>query len=252
MVIDLYTDHGILIRDISKDNLLLVETPNGRRQIRLIDCHLAVDVVDDQLTKPYVSIIISLYNVLIDHITVKGTAEYMAIDTLLRRRYEDESFRYRYYHDLESVFYVLIWILLERSLDWCEERGKDLSALRDILSLWNDVTFEYETVGLRKREEIRHSYNFPSKFFNSPAPEFKYLTEYVKKLHQLLLLVVGYQHSPRDHKLLNNKIQDIREQIISIHAEALITEVESTEETDDKPTEETNGRRSIGTQCVCR
>ena len=93
MIIDLYTDHGILIRDISKDNLLLVETPNGRRQIRLIDCHLAVDVVDDQLTKPYVSIIISLYNVLIDHITGKGTSEYMAIDTLLRCRYEDESFR---------------------------------------------------------------------------------------------------------------------------------------------------------------
>ena len=43
-----------------------METPNGRRQIRLIDCHLAVDVVDDQLTRPYVGIFISLFNALIE------------------------------------------------------------------------------------------------------------------------------------------------------------------------------------------
>ena len=81
---------------------------------------------------------------------------------------------------------------------------------------------------------------FRSDIIDPLAPEFKYLTKYVKKLHRLLLLVVGYEYSHRDHKLLNNNIQDIRELIISIHAEALITEVESTEGTGDKPTEETN------------
>ena len=243
MIIDLYADHGILIRDISKDNLLLVETPNGRRQIRLIDCHLAVDVVDDQLTRPYVSIFISLFNALIDQITVKGTAAYMAIDALLRYRYEEKGFRYRYYHDLESVFYVLLWILLERKLKWYEERGENLSALRDksnILRIW-DTSKPDDIVETYKSVYIKDSIYFVrSDILDPPAPEFKYLMEYVKKLHRLLLFVDRFSSDERtrdrENKLLNHNIQDIQELIISIHAEALITEVESTEGTDDKLT----------------
>ena len=241
MIIDLYTDHGILIRDISKDNLLLVETPNGRRQIRLIDCHLAVDVVDDQLTRPYVSIFISLFNVRIEQVTVKGTAAYMAIDALLRD--EEKTFRYRYYHDLESVFYVLLWILLERKLKWYEERGENLSALRDksnILRIW-DTSKPDDIVETYKSVYIKDSIYFVrSDILDPPAPEFKYLMEYVKKLHRLLLFVDRFSSDERtrdrENKLLNHNIQDIQELIISIHAEALITEVESTEGTDDKLT----------------
>ena len=167
----------------------------------------------------------------------------MAIDALCWD--EEKNFRYRYYHDLESVFYVLLWILLERKLKWYEERGENLSALRDksdILGIW-DTSKPDDMVKTIKTVYIKNSIYFVrSDILDPPAPEFKYLTEYVKKLHRLLLFVDGFSSDDEsEDKLLNHDIQDIREWIISIHAEALITEVESKEETDDKPTEETNG-----------
>ena len=157
----------------------------------------------------------------------------MAIDAL--RWDEEKNFRYRYYHDLESVFYVLLWILLEHNSKWYDERGENLSDRRDVpylTGIWDTYATD-DTVGTAKIVKIRRSKLFSRNgLLNPPAPEFKYLIKYLKKLHRLLLFVDGFSSDDEsEDKLLNHDIQDIREWIISIHAEALITEVESTEGT---------------------
>ncbi|KAH8109259.1 hypothetical protein DFH11DRAFT_1548392 [Phellopilus nigrolimitatus] len=107
------TNEGVLHQDISLGNIILAKDKNGGpfRKAFLIDFDQAIDMTEQML----------------EHAKGKrtGTLPFMAIELL--RSYKDGKpmFPHAYYHDLESVFYVLCWLCTVLEGPYNKERESD-------------------------------------------------------------------------------------------------------------------------------
>ncbi|KAG6037944.1 hypothetical protein E4U41_004648 [Claviceps citrina] len=124
----LYMDGKILHRDISENNIILTNpsTADGLKGM-LIDLDLAMEVGAGPSGAKHRT----------------GTMEFMAIEVL-----EGKSHTYR--HDLESFFYVLLWLCARRAwlLPSIPGQGPDVSAT----SLW--YTGTYQAIARNKRYDM--------------------------------------------------------------------------------------------------
>ena len=116
----LYIDRGILHRDVSENNIIITDLTrtNGFGGM-LIDLDLA-KVVGSRRSGAR-------------HQT--GTVEFMAIQVL-------QKAAYTYRHDLESFFYVLLWICARRAWDVEFRCATSARPKRSILQTWYTGNFE--------------------------------------------------------------------------------------------------------------
>lgn len=90
----LYYDAGILHRDISVNNIIITDAGNDADpRGMLIDLGLAKELKDGRIGGKHPT----------------GTREFMAIEVL-------EGLKHTYRHDLESFFYVFLWIIIRHNL----------------------------------------------------------------------------------------------------------------------------------------
>ena len=126
----LYFDGNILHRDISENNIIITDPEEaGGFNGMLIDCDLSIEI-DGRRTGARQK---------------TGTMEFMAIEVL-------REFDHTYRHDLESFFYVLIWICARRV--WEREfKCKLLDRPKEsMLTDW--YTGSYKQIAQRKRDAV--------------------------------------------------------------------------------------------------
>jgi serine/threonine protein kinase len=143
----LYHDGKILHRDISLGNIMI--TNNYRDNPRapcgiLIDLDRSLDL-ETEPKKPY---------------NLQGTKAFMAID--ISRPYDDHIL-HTYRHDLESFFYVFLYLAV------CRNKRLPKSSR---LTRWMDAKKDWAEVGRMKREDMSDNRNFAT-IVGEFQPSFK-------------------------------------------------------------------------------
>jgi hypothetical protein len=166
----LYQDGKILHQDVSRDNIIILETKNegGPRGI-LIDLDLAMELdVGPQMSGELI-----------------GTRAFVAIGLLERKPHT-------YRHDLESFIYVFLWIII----CWGHKGLPPMSRLRR----WTSGSWKH--LAQRKIDDISKE-NF-EKITSEFSPKFKDLKGLAEDLRQVLfpqrdgLLFTGTDDKPED------------------------------------------------------
>ena len=122
----LYQDAKILHRDVSKNNIIIADAENDADpRGMLIDLDLAKEL-NSGLSEAR-------------HQT--GTMEFMAIEVL-------QGYAHTYRHDLESFFYVFLWIIIR----YIPEGSKKYLAKESKLRRW--YTGSYEDIADAKRSHM--------------------------------------------------------------------------------------------------
>ncbi|KAF5664121.1 kinase-like domain-containing protein [Fusarium heterosporum] len=163
----LYKWGKILHRDISPGNIMITEPSNmfdrGPRGM-LIDFGLSLDLEDEQKA-PH---------------SIAGTKMFMAIDVL---RNKTDSILPTYRHDLESFFYVFLYIAV------CRDRTLPLNSR---LLGWVRIENDWAEMGRQKRKDMADSWRFVA-IMSEFAREFLHpeLVKLAFKLRRLLFYPNG-------------------------------------------------------------
>ena len=140
----LYIDGNILHRDISENNIIITDPKktDGFTGM-LIDLDLAIEIGAGRTGAQYLT----------------GTMEFMAIQVL-------QQVAHTYRHDLESFFYVLLWICAR--CVWEREFGCELAdrPKKSILTKW--YTGDYDDIAQSKAGAM-HAYGFEYILAEFPA-----------------------------------------------------------------------------------
>ena len=86
----------------------------------------------------------------------------MALDVL---HGDCNEFRHQYYHDLESVFYLLCYVLCQRDVplpfdllhEWVEDSDPNVDSERDYISKWNTVKDDESFGDILRRFNPKHN-----------------------------------------------------------------------------------------------
>ncbi|VCU40090.1 Bgt-20769 [Blumeria graminis f. sp. tritici] len=183
----LLKDAMILHRDISENNIILTGSDVGKDwKGFLIDLDLAVLLSDDKAQGKTQ--------------TMTGTMEFMALELLSGSCEKTGAIvNHSYRHDLESFFYVLLWLSMSRG--W--EKGKEQN--RDYLSKWFTGTakeiFEFKNTQMK---ESNIEVDVLSKF----SPKFYGLRRLAKEFWRIIFLTNGtfFIGSYKDNNALYNSI----------------------------------------------
>ena len=176
----LYLTGNILHRDISENNIIITDPKKDGFHGMLIDLDLAKELGSGRSGARCRT----------------GTMEFMAIEVLL-------GIAHTYRHDLESFFYVLIWLCGCRGWDFAgrtKDRPED-----SILIDWYTGTFRNIATAKRGHMQID---GFEVILDEFPQPEFDYIKPLCKELRGILFpyregLFVG---TPRDPEVLYEPI----------------------------------------------
>lgn len=157
----MYCEKGILHRDISKGNIMRTSTADGNGVWgRLIDFDAAVFTfrVDDHTHDAQtVSTCTDLYRFALSHSSTQGTRPYLSINVLSNYELSGE---HDYADDIESVFWVLMSIVMTR-----ERPGKSWSEHSTVLA---------ELAHANPKEAMRAK----TKFLRTVIPTTGYLAPY--------------------------------------------------------------------------
>ncbi|CAD6499908.1 BgTH12-04013 [Blumeria graminis f. sp. triticale] len=181
----LLKDAMILHRDISENNIILTGSDVSKDwRGFLIDLDLAVLLSDDKAQRKTQ--------------TMTGTMEFMALELLSGSCEKTGAIvNHSYRHDLESFFYVLLWLSMSRG--W--EKGKEQN--RDYLSKWFTGTakeiFEF------KNTQMKES-NIEEDVLNKFSPKFYGLRRLAKEFWRIIFLTNGtfFIGSYKDNNALYN------------------------------------------------
>ncbi|KAG9237290.1 hypothetical protein BJ875DRAFT_533004 [Amylocarpus encephaloides] len=154
----LLEDGKILHRDVSENNIIITESPPGAPKGDLIDLDLAkkLDSVPSGA----------------NHRT--GTMQFMAIEVL-----QGKAHTYR--HDLESFFYVFIWMCIRNGHEVAGDRRRVRPAKTSILRGW--YTGTYTEIANTKRGHMVGFEDITAEF----SPEFCGLKDLAEELRNTLL-----------------------------------------------------------------
>ncbi|VCU40003.1 Bgt-20360 [Blumeria graminis f. sp. tritici] len=181
----LLKDATILHRDISENNIILTGSDVGKDwRGFLIDLDLAVLLSDDKDQRKTQA--------------MTGTMEFMALELLSGSCEKTGSkVNHSYRHDLESFFYVLLWLSMSRGWD----KGKEQN--QDYLSKWFTGTakeiFEFKKAQMKKP-------NFEEGVLSKFSPKFYGLRTLAKEFWRIIFLTNGtfFTGSYKDNNALYN------------------------------------------------
>ncbi len=189
VVIEKIYEKGYIHRDISISNVLLDPTGDESRGL-LIDYDYAIHrnrAGHTAAGRRTVSPCCTVHYRFSTHCwPLKGTLPFMAIEVL-----EGESTTvHSYYHDLESLFYVLIWVCTMYSGPRGALRDKTFDYKKSVLSVWNGEMIgmggHFPIVAWSKRAIMMHPERFNDHILKNFAPYFEPIKEDIEKLCSVL------------------------------------------------------------------
>ena len=123
-----------------------------------------------------------------------GTLPFMAVELLT-----DDPVVHHFQHDLESYFYILVWISAHYDEGGCRDH------IHDVLSLWQ--TSSLEDIQVRKMRFVAQ----PSVLYERPLTAFykPLKTEWLQPLHAILRLVHRTWEDNMDPDLPQQPMKDI-------------------------------------------
>ncbi|KAH8109268.1 hypothetical protein DFH11DRAFT_951749 [Phellopilus nigrolimitatus] len=176
-------EEGILHQDISLGNIILAKDKSGGpfRKAFLIDFDQAIDMTEQML----------------EHAKGKraGTLPFMAIELL--RSYKDGKpmFPHAYYHDMESVFYVLCWLCTVLEGPYNKKRDSDNFDLEDTeVTKWAGLDVpnaSLEHIWPMKLGVMGNKPYFEELVLNKIAPYFADLKQCLSSIRDILFPVPG-------------------------------------------------------------
>ncbi|RMZ88367.1 hypothetical protein DV736_g4410, partial [Chaetothyriales sp. CBS 134916] len=173
----LYAKGGIIHRDISVNNIILTHFGG-----MLIDLDLAMEINQGPSRARHRT----------------GTMEFMAIEVL-------EVFSHTYRHDLESFFYVLIWLCARRG--WCFSGNPKGQPMDSILTHW--YTGTYKEIATTKRGSMGKG--GLEQILEEFPPVFEEVKPLCRKMRGILFPIHDgdfFTGTPQDPKILYNSIID--------------------------------------------
>jgi serine/threonine protein kinase len=177
----LVKDGGILHRDVSINNIMITITDNTDKQCEdkpkgfLIDLDLAKVIGSDSSGSVHRT----------------GTMEFMAIEMLQVETNVPHSYR----HDLESFFYVLIWICVKYEL---REGGHNKKCPPRVLDGWSGADApSVKTAQMLIESEFR-------KILDAFSDEFRELESMMREIKEALFQLEGGKLIEQDQDQLYN------------------------------------------------
>ncbi|KAI1264082.1 FunK1 protein kinase [Xylariaceae sp. FL1019] len=188
----LYQDAGVLHQDVSPGNIIIIDSKDAiHADGILIDLDVAVELDSDANFEKGIT----------------GTPPFMAIGAL-----KGELRTYR--HDLESFFYVLLWVVISKD----EENAPASSRL----CRWGRSDLDYDDLARYKSHDMQEG--LPA-IMKEMSPEYDALKPLVEKLHLLLFtpngedLWTGTDPSPASrNRLYDEMVESFEEAIARVDA----------------------------------
>ncbi|KAH8112638.1 hypothetical protein DFH11DRAFT_1744852 [Phellopilus nigrolimitatus] len=202
----------VLHRDVSLRNLVLArENPkdlNSRRRGYIIDFDFAIETDDkeDKCAKGRRT----------------GTLPFMALEMMIDQ--EKNKIRHAYYHDLESIFYVLCWICTAQEGPSNLRRSLDFDFNSSAVAEWAGYGKDEPTVeDVRKAKQavVAKADDFNEYVLGQFAPYFEPLRDCVRDMRTLLIST-----GSSDPKILKTKLEFLemcRETGLPIPLDILVT-----------------------------
>lgn len=110
----------------------------------------------------------------------------MAIDIL----YGKSSTIHKYYHDLESLFYVLIWVCTMQNGPCGEQRNETFDYNKTVLSMWNgglhSTVYTFESVAMAKKSIMHDPVKFKEDILDNFAPYFDPIKTCLEQFRRIL------------------------------------------------------------------
>ncbi|KAH8109275.1 hypothetical protein DFH11DRAFT_1479433, partial [Phellopilus nigrolimitatus] len=176
-------DEGVLHQDISLGNIILAKDKSGGpfRKAFLIDFDQAIDMTEQML----------------EHAKGKraGTLPFMAIELL--RSYKDGKpmFPHAYYHDLESVFYVLCWLCIVLEGPYNKKRDSDNFDFEGSeITKWSGLHIpnaSLDHIWSSKQGVMKDPISFKSLIVDNFAPYFADLGPCLRSIRGILFPIPG-------------------------------------------------------------
>ncbi|KAH8112595.1 hypothetical protein DFH11DRAFT_1511603 [Phellopilus nigrolimitatus] len=171
-------NNRVLHRDISLRNLVLAKEdpkdPNSRRRGYIIDFDFAIetDEQDKECAKGRRT----------------GTLPFMALEMMVKE--EENKIKHAYYHDLESILYVLCWICTAQEGPNNLRRSRDFIFKESAIAQWagygkNDPTMQ--DIRNAKQSMVAKAENFDKYIVSQFAPYFQPLHKCIKDMRTLLV-----------------------------------------------------------------
>ncbi|KAH8112618.1 hypothetical protein DFH11DRAFT_464520 [Phellopilus nigrolimitatus] len=170
-------NNRVLHRDISLRNLVLAKEdpkdPNSRRRGYIIDFDFAIetDEQDKECAKGRRT----------------GTLPFMALEMMVAE--EENKIKHAYYHDLESILYVLCWICTAQEGPNNLRRSHDFIFKESAIARWagygkNDPTME--DIREAKQSMVKDPEDFDKYIVGQFAPYFEPLHKCIRDMRTLL------------------------------------------------------------------
>ncbi|KAI0142834.1 hypothetical protein GGR57DRAFT_376041 [Xylariaceae sp. FL1272] len=190
----LYHDARILHQDISPGNIIIINPKDSTHADGLlIDLDVAVEIPSSSPSIPSTS-------------SITGTRPFMAIGVL-----QGEPHTYR--HDLESFFYVLLWVLISKSLS----KDEDNPPATSTLCRWGDSAVEFYEIATYKTQDMQEG--LPG-IMNEIPPEYSSVRPLIERLHRELFcpsgwdMWIGTDPSPKGRQEMYDGMIDAFEEAI--------------------------------------
>ncbi|KAH8112614.1 hypothetical protein DFH11DRAFT_1511437 [Phellopilus nigrolimitatus] len=167
----------VLHRDISLRNLVLAKEdpkdPNSRRRVYIIDFDFAIetDEQDKECAKGRRT----------------GTLPFMALEMMVAEK--ENKIKHAYYHDLESILYVLCWLCTAQEGPNNLQRSRDFIFKKSAIAQWagygrNDPTMEH--IRQAKQSMVQNPADFDKYIVSQFAPYFQPLHQCIRDMRTLL------------------------------------------------------------------
>ncbi|KAH8112636.1 hypothetical protein DFH11DRAFT_1511626 [Phellopilus nigrolimitatus] len=202
----------VLHRDISRRNLVLAkEDPkdsNSRRRGYLIDFDFAIetDEQDKECAKGRRT----------------GTLPFMALEMMVAE--EENKIKHAYYHDLESILYVLCWICTAQEGPNNLRRSRDFIFKESAIAQWagygkNDPTMR--DIRQAKQSMVQNPEDFDKYIVGQFAAYFEPVKDCIRDMRTLLISTGSSE--PRKLKTKLEFLENCRKKEISIPLDSLAT-----------------------------
>ncbi|KAH8109317.1 hypothetical protein DFH11DRAFT_1515778 [Phellopilus nigrolimitatus] len=197
-IIEKLADEGVLHRDISLRNIILAKQGGDFRKALLIDFDYAIDL-ETQLLGPAKG-------------NRTGTLPFMAIEVMQSNDDGDPMFPHAYYHDLESLFYILCWICTILEGPYNKERKTDAFDFgMSEITKWAGLDIpnaKLDHIWRGKQGIMNHVTSFKRLVSDQVAPYFSDLKDCLLRLRATL-----FPNQEEDIETLEDAIKSVEEEM---------------------------------------
>ncbi|THH04002.1 hypothetical protein EW145_g5837 [Phellinidium pouzarii] len=187
------TERKVLHRDISINNVVLAlsnpKDPKSRRRGSIIDFDLALDLnsMSGDVAKGRRT----------------GTLPFMALQMMVSENYNNVP--HAYYHDLESVLYVLCWLCTAQEGPNSTPRSRDFRFEESEIARWAGIGIDDPNLdGIRRAKTtiMKDDIEFGAVILDNFAPYFQPLRECVESMRELLVFSGLHKHVETHNRII--------------------------------------------------